>query len=440
MNSAIIGAQWGDEGKGRVVDLLTQGVDVIVRFQGGHNAGHTVIIGEQKYALHVLPSGILSEDKTCVLANGMVLEPHILLSEIQQFVKPENSTQLFISDNAHVIMFYHALFDVLNEKLRTNKIGTTKSGIGPAYADKSSREGITIGMFKNFDQDKDFIREKIRLALRKMQLLYKIDSSEELFPIFKALGRPEFIKFWPSRSIGHFDFGLCEEYYQNFIKEIGHMVCDTSKFLFDQMNLGKSILFEGAQGVMLDVDHGTYPYVTSSNTGIGAIHNGVGVYPHLHQRIGVAKAYCTRVGEGPFRTELDRESCIASHLREKGHEFGTKTGRERRCGWLDIGQLRQVIRQNGFTEIVLTKLDVLSGLSELLIATNQYSQNPEYKKYPGWEVDISDVKAFEDLPENAKIYIKEVEAMLQVPIQMISVGPERSQILYRESDIRIVKY
>ncbi|MFW5984927.1 MAG: adenylosuccinate synthase [Halanaerobiaceae bacterium] len=419
-NRIVVGAQWGDEGKGKVTDSMAREADVVARFGGGNNAGHTVIVDDDKFELHQVPSGILYPEKLCVLGNGVVLDPEELVAEMEGLEERNISLDNFyISDTAHLIMPYHRMLDRLEEERKgSGKIGTTGKGIGPAYTDKVARRGIRVGDFL----DKQKLREKLTKALDYQNLvLQEVYGSEPL-------------------SVE----GIISDYQPCFDKLSSHIV-DTTVLLGQARKEGKSIFFEGAQGTLLDIDYGSYPYVTSSNPTAGGVCTGAGIGPtEIDQVIGVAKAYVTRVGEGPFPTELENE--IGEFLREKGHEFGVTTGRPRRCGWLDIPLLRHAVRVNSFTDIALTKLDVLSGLDQIKVCTGYKIQGeivedisdveeeyqPVYETYPGWEEDITEVRDFSDLPQNARDYVTSIEDMIETRISVIGVGPDREEAIYRE--------
>ncbi len=410
----IVGTQWGDEGKGKITDILAENVDMVVRYQGGNNAGHTVVVGEKTFKLHHIPSGILYETCRCVIANGVVVDPKSLLEEIETLqdknvkVGPEN---LKISSIAHVILPFHKEWDTQQEQSRhEGKLGTTGRGIGPAYTDKIARFGIRMYELLN----KDHLRK--RLAQRN-------------FDEFPHLNKDAII----------------EEYAQ-YGKKLTPYLMDTSLFINEAIDTQKRIILEGAQGTMLDVDHGTYPYVTSSNPVSGGACTGCGIGPHKITTVtGVTKAYVTRVGEGPFPTEL--KDTLGEHLRERGCEYGTTTNRPRRCGWLDVVVLRYAIRINGITEICLTKLDVLDGLQTIKVC-NEYKTPdgkyvhfpldmeafsqcaPVYEELPGWSEDISSITRYHDLPENAKKYVEYISERAGVHIKMISVGSRRKQTIH----------
>ena len=423
--TVVLGAQWGDEGKGKVTDFFASSADYVVRFQGGNNAGHTIVVGDEKLALSLTPSGVLYPECVPVIGSGCVIDIGFLKQELEMLNSKNVSTEkLAISPNAHVIMPYHKLLDeLIEESLGENKIGTTKKGIGPCYADKIQRNGIRI---QDLLDDRIF-EEKVRKNVEdKNQLLTKIYNKDPLNP---------------EEIINEF------KEYKNLISS---HIKDTSLMISNAIKENKNILFEGAQGTLLDIDHGTYPFVTSSNTSSANAAIGSGIGPlNLEKIVGVTKAYISRVGSGPFITEQDNE--VGNYLIEKGAEFGVVTGRRRRCGWLDLISLKYSVRVNSLSELFITKLDVLSGLEELKLCTGYengqeilndypYEQNmlyvakPVYKTYEGWTEDITSVKNFDDLPENAKKYIKAIEDYIQIPITFISVGPERNQNIVINND------
>ncbi len=424
-NIVVTGAQWGDEGKGKIVDLLTEQADIIVRFQGGNNAGHTIIIGESKVIVHLIPSGILHPGKRCLIGNGVVLDPEVFLQEIDTLsgqgidVGPERLT---VSRKTHVIMPYHKLMDAARESAKSNdkKIGTTGRGIGPCYEDKMARVGIRAGDL----EDLKLVRGKIYRALEEKNVLF-----ERLYMMTAVDPEQVFESISPVA--------------QRIVPYLG----DVPGVVQEAADQGKTVLFEGAQGVQLDIDHGTYPFVTSSNTVAGAASLGCGCGPNrLDTVISVVKAYTTRVGRGPFPTELFDE--VGEHMQVKGAEFGATTGRKRRCGWLDIVILREAVRLCGPTGIALTKLDVLGGLSDLKLCVgytyrgqkidyppqeeNSLDQvEPLYDTLPGWREDIGGVTSWEALPKAAQNYVTGIEELLGVPVTIVSVGPERSQTFFR---------
>ncbi|WP_461834505.1 adenylosuccinate synthase [Desulfothermus sp.] len=424
-NRVVIGTQWGDEGKGKIVDLLSQQADVIVRFQGGANAGHTLVVGDKKIILHLVPSGILHQNKLCLIGNGVVLDPEIFCEELAELERSGVSVspdRLKISYKTHLIMPYHKMLDNLREskKKGSDKIGTTGRGIGPAYEDKVSRIGIRACDVL----DEQRLKQKIERALAEKNVLFKhyFDSKE--------ISADEILE----------KIGDC-------LKKLRPYLGDVSSEIYKAIEKGKSILFEGAQGTHLDIDHGTYPFVTSSNTVASNVCAGSGCgIAVIDEILGVVKSYTTRVGGGPFPTELNNE--IGNYLQNKGGEFGATTGRPRRCGWLDLVVLRESVRLNNISSIVLTKLDVLSGLDTLQICT-KYVYNgeeilyppqienglahvePVYESIKGWNEDISKIKTYEDLPKATRDYITFIEDNLKVKARIISVGPERSQTIFR---------
>ena len=421
--AVIVGAQWGDEGKGKITDLLSEQADVVVRYQGGNNAGHTIVVGEERFALSLIPSGVLYPKVTPVIGNGCVVDPAVLLTEMdtlrQRGIDP---SRLRVSGNAHLIMPYHRKLDAVIERyLGKQQIGTTKRGIGPAYMDKYSRHGIRVqDLF-----DPKIFREKLEIALK--------DKNKVLTKVYNQLPM---------------DLDPIADEYLSFGDRLRDHVTDTSLLVWEAIRDGGNVLFEGAQGTLLDIDHGTYPFVTSSNPTIGGVMAGVGIGPGLIDRvIGVTKAYISRVGTGPFPTELEDE--IGETMVQVGGEFGTVTGRRRRCGWLDMVALRYAVRVNGFTEIALTKLDVLSQFETLKVAIaydslgERYDQfprqqrvlyncSPVYEDLAGWAADISDVRRYEDLPKEARLYVEYVEEGAGVPINTVSVGPSRAATLFRQ--------
>ncbi len=424
-NVVIVGAQWGDEGKGKLVDLLSRQLEVIVRFQGGNNAGHTIWVGKEKTVLHLIPSGILHEKTLCCISNGVVCDPFVLLEEVDDLIKKGidiTPARLKISKKTHLILPYHRAIDKARENYKSaeRKIGTTGSGIGPCYEDKMARIGIRAGDLV----DATLVRNKIIHALEEKNTLLQNLYHEDILDAEAII--QEVLRIAP---------------------RIVPFLADISSELEEAFAHGKSVLFEGAQGVHLDIDHGTYPFVTSSNTVSSCAASGSGVSPlQLHKIIGIAKAYTTRVGAGPFPTELSDET--GEFLRKNGHEFGATTGRPRRCGWLDMVILRESIRLNGFTDIALTKLDVLKGLDTLSICTGYEYEGqvinyppqeenalaqvvPIYESMPGFHEDISNCTTFESLPATVRAYIERIEELSQVKISIISVGPERDQTIMR---------
>ena len=423
--TVVLGAQWGDEGKGKVTDFFASSADYVVRFQGGNNAGHTIVVGDEKLALSLTPSGVLYPDCVPVIGSGCVVDLGFLKEELEMLNSKNVSTKkLAISPNAHLIMPYHKLLDeLIEENLGENKIGTTKKGIGPCYSDKIQRSGIRI---QDLLDDEVFAQKVKTNVEEKNQLLTKVYGRNPMDP-------NEIIN----------EFNTYKEIINNHIQ-------DTSLMISNAIKEGKNILFEGAQGTLLDIDHGTYPFVTSSNTSSANAAIGSGVGPlNLNKIVGVTKAYISRVGSGPFITE--QENDIGDYLIEKGAEFGVVTGRRRRCGWLDLISLKYSVRVNSLTELFITKLDVLSGLEEIklgvgyrngdeVITDYPYQQNvfynaePVYETFEGWSEDITSVTNFDDLPENAKKYITAIEDFIEIPITFISVGPERNQNIVINND------
>jgi len=416
----IVGAQWGDEGKGRATDLLGSRVDYVVKFNGGNNAGHTVVVGEEKYALHLLPSGILTPGVVPVIANGVVIDLEVLFEELDGLAaRGVDVSRLRVSANAHIITQYHRTIDKVTERfLGKRQIGTTGRGIGPTYADKINRVGIRVqDLF-----DEGILRQKVEGALvQKNHLLVKVYNR-------RAIGVDEVV-----------------EELLSYAERLRPMVGDTVLEVNDALDAGRTVLFEAGQATMLDVDHGTYPFVTSSNATAGGACTGSGVAPNRIDRIiAVVKAYATRVGAGPFPTELFDAS--GDYLREQGGEYGTTTGRPRRCGWYDALVARYAARVNGVTDFVLTKLDVLSGLERIPVCVGYevegtrfdelpYSQSdvhhavPVYEEFPGWNEDISGARSFEELPANARAYIRSLEELSGARISAVGVGPEREQVV-----------
>jgi adenylosuccinate synthase len=418
----IIGAQWGDEGKGKATDLLGSRIDYVVKFNGGNNAGHTVVVGDEKYALHLLPSGILTEGVTPVIANGVVIDIEVLFDELDALnARGVDTSKLVVSANAHVITQYHRTLDKVTERfLGSRQIGTTGRGIGPSYADKINRVGIRIqDLF-----DENILRQKVEGALhQKNHLLVKIYNR-------RAISVDEVV-----------------EDLLSYADRLRPMVVDTGLLLNQALDAGKTVVFEGGQATMLDVDHGTYPFVTSSNSTAGGASTGSGIGPaRIDRVIGIVKAYTTRVGAGPFPTELHDES--GEWLRAKGFEFGTTTGRPRRTGWYDAPVARYAARINGITDFVMTKLDVLTGLEQIPVCvayevdgvrfdeipvsqSDFHHAAPIYENFPGWTEDISGARDFSDLPQNAQDYVLAVEAISGSRISAIGVGPDREAIVVR---------
>lgn len=420
--SVIVGSQWGDEGKGKITDLLSIDMDMVVRYQGGNNAGHTVVIGDKTYKLHLIPSGIFYPNVTCVIGNGVVVDPSVLIDEVETLTAQNIDTKnLKISSRAHIIFPYHRFIDQAQEKKReAGRIGTTSRGIGPCYVDKINRRGIRIGDLYN----EEVFKEKLLWNIEEKSFLLKNFYKQD-FPL-------------------NFD-EILNDYigYAKTIKK--YVIEDSSSLVTTEAKKGKNILLEGAQGMMLDVDHGTYPFVTSSNPISGGACTGAGVGPKLiDEVIGVVKAYVTRVGSGPFVTEISSE--VGDYLREKGGEYGATTGRPRRCGWFDCVVLKYSTLINSFTQLAITKLDVLDELPALKICTGyKYGDKtidyvpsdmkvlemctPTYEELPGWQSDTTSVKTYDELPNNAKKYVEFISKQCGVPIKMISIGAERGKII-----------
>ena len=420
-NVVILGSQWGDEGKGKIVDLLTDKASLVARFQGGHNAGHTLVIDGIKTALHLVPSGILREHVTCVIGNGVVVAPDALLKEIRMLEKRgvQVRDRLKVSGSCPLILSYHVALDVAREAVRGHaKIGTTGRGIGPAYEDKVARRALRLGDLANMDVFAEKLKEVLEYHNFSLTQFYKTDAVD-------------------------FDKTLAEA--KEWAAELLPMKADVTKILHDARDAGEHILFEGAQGSLLDVDHGTYPYVTSSNTTAGGAATGTGFGPlYLDYVLGITKAYTTRVGSGPFPTELDCE--IGQYLGEKGHEFGTTTGRSRRCGWFDAVALRQAVRVNSISGICLTKLDVLDGLDEVKICVGYVHADgsdagipmhsddfknitPVYESMPGWSDVTVGAQHLADLPQAARDYISRLEELTGAPVDVVSTGPDRVETI-----------
>ncbi|WP_298863784.1 adenylosuccinate synthase [uncultured Microbacterium sp.] len=418
----IVGVQWGDEGKGKATDLLGERTDWVVKFNGGNNAGHTVVVGDEKYALHLLPSGILTPGVTPVIGNGVVIDLEVLFSELEALsARGVDVSRLKVSANAHLITQYHRTLDKVTERfLGKRNIGTTGRGIGPAYADKINRVGLRVqDLF-----DENILRQKVEGAL---------DQKNHLL-----------VKVFNRRAI------TCDEIVDellSYAERLRPMVADTGHLVAEALKRGEVVVFEGGQATMLDVDHGTYPFVTSSSATAGGASTGSGVGPgSLNRIVGIVKAYTTRVGSGPFPTELNDE--MGEWLRKTGFEYGTTTGRLRRTGWYDAPITRYATRVNGITDLVLTKLDVLTGLERIPVCvaydvdgvrfddvpvnqTDFHHAKPIYQEFPGWTEDISSARSFEDLPQNAQDYVLALEQMSNTRISVIGVGPEREQVVVR---------
>ncbi|MBF5027771.1 adenylosuccinate synthase [Planobacterium oryzisoli] len=420
----VVGLQYGDEGKGKITDVLSAKSDYVVRFQGGDNAGHTVYVGDEKFVLHLLPSGVLQCKGKCIIANGVVVNPKAFMREIGQLEsKGMRTDHVYISRRAHVIMPYHIALDTYREEEKGGtEIGTTKKGIGPCYEDKIARVGIRMVDLLN----PEVLREKIEKNLRVKNSLFE--------------------KYFEKPTMD------LDEIYNEFLEigqQLKHRIVDTEVELNEAIKQGKNVLFEGAQALMLDIDFGTYPYVTSSSPTTGGVCSGAGVPPTaLQNLIGVSKAYTTRVGNGPFPSELNDE--LGEQMRKVGNEFGATTGRPRRCGWLDLVSLKHACMINGINNLVITKLDVLTGIKPLKIVTHYrtedgkiidyftssttklYHYEPIYKELEGWDEDISHARSYDELPRNAKAYIEFIEEYLGINVYLVSVGPERSQNIIRK--------
>jgi adenylosuccinate synthase len=421
-NVVIVGAQWGDEGKGKVVDIYTEYAEDVVRYQGGNNAGHTLVVGNEKTVLHLIPSGILHEGKRCIIGNGVVLDPKVFLHEIEGLKKKgylQDDSQLVVDGNVHIIMPYHKAIDIAREKQSgERKIGTTGRGIGPTYEDKIGRRGIRLI---------DLV--KPQTFARKL----KEFLPEKNFLLEKLLGEPPM------------DEAAILEEYGGYARELAKYLGHASTLLNQSIEAGRNILFEGAQGSLLDVDHGTYPYVTSSSTIAGGACTGTGVGPRfIDEVIGISKAYVTRVGEGPFPTELDNE--MGELLRQAGQEFGATTGRPRRTGWFDAVALREAVRTNSMSGLAITKMDVLNDLETIKICTaysyrgemlDYFPQDfdvlkeckPVYEEMEGWMTSLAGARTVEELPEKARIYLKKLEQVTGCPVALVSIGPRRDQTI-----------
>jgi len=420
-NTCIIGLQWGDEGKGKIVDVLARDYDIIARYQGGGNAGHTLVINNEKFIFHLIPSGILHPGKMCIIGNGVVIDPGLFLEEISELSKRDTGEvgSLFISDRAHLVFPYHKELDLLIEKRKGDSmIGTTGRGIGPCYTDKIARSGIRVVELYH----KEYFKEKLKK---------NVEEKNKLFNNVYDAGSVSWEKIYDE--------------YCDYAEKLRPFVRDTVELMANAARENKRILFEGAQGVLLDVDFGTYPFATSSNAGVAGVLSGLGVPPsQVHKVFGVMKAYSTRVGSGPYPTEIDGE--LSEHIRSRGGEYGATTGRSRRCGWFDVVAVRHSVKINGVDSAVITKLDVLDDRETLRICTGYRSGNrvydnfpadlnvltdcePIYDEVPGWNEDTSKVRKAEDLPRNAIQYIQTIERYLGLKIEMVSVGPERSQCI-----------
>lgn len=418
----VLGAQWGDEGKGKITDYLAESADVVVRFQGGSNAGHTVEVGSKQYKLHLVPSGILYENKLNIISNGVVLDPKALFEEIDYLknlgvkISPQN---LMISDRTQLIMPYHKIMDGIKERARGKKdIGTTGKGIGPCYTDKMERSGLRVCDLMHADVFKEKLKDNIET---KNEIISKVYGESTM------------------------DFDTIYDEYMVYAEKMRPFVKDTSVIVYNNIRTGKNVLFEGAQGTLLDIDYGTYPYVTSSNTIAGGVCTGSGIGPTMiGGAVGIAKAYTTRVGKGPFPTELFDKT--GDWIREKGHEFGVTTGRARRCGWLDLVILKTSARISGLTSFAVTKIDTLAGLQKVKICVGYRLDGkiidyvpasledlekcePVYEEFNGWDSSIEDARSYKDLPDNAKKYLKRIEEYTETKVSIISVGPKRDQTI-----------
>ena len=454
-NIVVVGAQFGDEGKGKIVDILTETSDIICRYQGGANAGHTVIVGKDKYILHLIPSGILRKDKMCVIGNGVVIDPEALIEEIKYLESMEISVKnLMISESAHIIFPYHKLIDQLSEKAAEKndkkdnennncndkcacdnnsaekstgtKIGTTGRGIGPAYTDKAARKGIRAIDLLDDEVFKQKLKTNVDEKIKVLKALYNASDSE----------------------LKDVEFNSVFKKYTEYAKILKPFISNTTTYLNNAINFGKRILFEGAQGSLLDIDHGTYPFVTSSNATVGGVCTGLGISPHkVNKILGIVKAYTTRVGSGPFPTEFD--SKMSEKIREIGDEYGATTRRPRRCGWFDAFLLKHSVMINGLDSIAITKLDILDSLDKIKICVGYKNKlnnkmldsfpaackvlenvEPVYEELPGWKEKTSQIKDVNKLPKNAKAYLKRIEELTSVKISIISVGAERTQTMF----------
>jgi adenylosuccinate synthase len=423
----IVGTQWGDEGKGKIIDLLAEFADVIVRFQGGSNAGHTLVVKGEKFVFHLIPSGILHKGKRCIIGNGVVVDPQILIEEIDGLKEKgylQDDSQFLLSEEAHVIFPYHKMIDKGRERIRSGEIGTTGRGIGPAYEDKVSRDGIRVVDFAEEEVFRGKLEEN--LAQKNYYLTHVLgEKGLELEPLYQE--------------------------YMKYGERLRKYVTNTSLFLAQAIKKGEKILFEGAQGSLLDVDHGTYPYVTSSSTVAGNACAGAGIGPtQIDLVMGVCKAYTTRVGSGPFPTELSDE--IGEMLREKGGEYGATTGRPRRCGWFDAVVVNHAVRVNGLGSLVITKLDTLTGLKKIKVCTAYRLEDkmitefpastelvarcqPVYEELEGWEEELSEAKEISQLPPAAQRYLARIEELTQTPIHIVSVGAQRDETIIRHNPL-----
>lgn len=416
----VMGTQWGDEGKGKIVDYLAEKADVVARYQGGNNAGHTVVVEGKEFKLHLLPSGILYKGKTCVVGNGVVIDPGVMLKEIKGMQeKGIDASGLKVSNRAHVIMPYHRLLDEAEETYRgDHKIGTTKRGIGPCYMDKNSRCGIRIVDLLDAEEFSEKLKRNLEAKNHLLKAVYGVEG---------------------------FDYETVRKEYLGYAEELRSYVCDTSTVLNNSLKSGEKVLFEGAQATMLDLDHGTYPYVTSSHPIAGGVCVGAGIGPtKISKVVGVVKAYTTRVGEGPFPTELFDE--VGNHIRERGHEYGTTTGRPRRCGWLDANVVAYAGRLSGIDYMAITRLDILDELETLKICVGYKHKGqlieefpaslkvlaevePIYEELKGWQSDTTAIRKYEDLPVNARTYLERLSEVADIKLGIVSVGPGREQTI-----------
>jgi len=444
----IVGAQWGDEGKGKVVDLLAERATTIVRFQGGNNAGHTIVRGGEEFKFHLIPSGILHEDKTCVIGNGVVVDPRVLLGEIDNLKRAGiGVNNLRLSANAHLIMPYHVLLDTAGEtKLGKLSIGTTRRGIGPCYADKALRLGIRVQDLL----DEKILRTKIRAALEPKQQALRELSVQRRKQLKEAGEEAKVAEGGTGVPDPRLDLHAMVEEHVNFGHRLEPHIADTARLCWEALESDETVIFEGAQATLLDLDHGTYPFVTSSNPVAGAACVGAGVGPKdIDEVWGIAKAYATRVGAGPFPTELFDD--VGEQMLQRGHEFGTTTGRRRRCGWMDLVALRYAVRINRMDALAITKLDVLSGIGPLRLAVRYrskegavldtfpyhqsilHSATPEYEEVPGFDLDLTSCRQASDLPQEARDYLDFIAEFVDVPVRLVGVGPDREQVIWLDS-------
>jgi adenylosuccinate synthase len=444
----IVGAQWGDEGKGKVVDLLAKRATTIVRFQGGNNAGHTIVRGGEEFKFHLIPSGILHEDKTCVIGNGVVVDPRVLLGEIDNLKRAGiGVNNLRLSANAHLIMPYHVLLDTAGEtKLGKLSIGTTRRGIGPCYADKALRLGIRVQDLL----DEKILRTKIRAALEPKQQALRELSVQRRKQLKEAGEEAKVAEGGAGVPDPRLDLHAMVEEHINFGHRLEPHIADTARLCWEALDGEETVIFEGAQATLLDLDHGTYPFVTSSNPIAGSACVGAGVGPKdIDEVWGIAKAYATRVGAGPFPTELFDD--VGEQMLQRGHEFGTTTGRRRRCGWMDLVALRYAVRINRMDALAITKLDVLSGIGPLRLAVRYrskegavldtfpyhqsilHSATPEYEEVPGFDLDLTSCRQASDLPHEALDYLSFISDFVGVPVRLVGVGPDREQVIWLDS-------